>query len=208
MGLDQERIPSEAEFIIISCDARKYPIFEMLRKHLSQESQKPYLRSVSRFSFQNAIAPLDNIVNIVISIRHPDEFDSLNLLSASSKNALITLWTASWCPSCRTVAPLVREMIENDGVAEHLGGIGFAEIEFDSPTLGELASRYMINSIPTLLAFSRHEAQLQTRLTSVAEMKDREFLRLWIENEARRGGSGGMGGTGFLGGMFGVGGRS
>lgn len=99
-------------------------------------------------------------------------------------------------------------MIENDEVATHLGGVGYAEVEFDSPTIGALAGRYMITSIPTLLAFSRQEAQLQTRLTQVNEMKDREFLRLWMEDEARRGGSGGRGGTGFVGAMFGMGGKS
>ena len=60
-----------------------------------------------------------------------------------------------------------------------------------------------ITSIPTLLAFSRQEAQLQTRVTSVEEMKDKEFLRLWIEDEAMRGESGGKGG-GFFGGLFGI----
>lgn len=38
------------------------------------------------------------------------------------------------------------------------------------------------------------------------EMKDREFLRLWIQEEARRGGAGGAGG-GLFGGMFGLGNR-
>ena len=57
--------------------------------------------------------------------------------------------------------------------------------------------------MPSLLSFSRQEAQLKTMITSVDEMKDREFLRLWIEDEARRGGSGG--GGGLFGGLFGVG---
>ena len=60
-----------------------------------------------------------------------------------------------------------------------------------------------ITSIPTLLAFSRLEAQLQTKLTNVEEMKDKDFLRLWMEDEAMRGGSGGKGG-GLFGGLFGV----
>ena len=60
-----------------------------------------------------------------------------------------------------------------------------------------------ITSVPTLLAFSRQEAQLQTRLTSVEEMKDKDFLQLWIEDEALRGGSGGKGG-GLFGGLFGL----
>ena len=46
---------------------------------------------------------------------------------------------------------------------------------------------------------------MQTRLTSVNEMKDRELLRLWIEDEALRGESGGKGGGGgFFGGLFGL----
>ena len=66
-----------------------------------------------------------------------------------------------------------------------------------------------INSMPSLLSFSRQEAQLKTMITSVDEMKDKEFLRLWIEDEARRGGDGGAGGGGGLfGGLFGVGKQS
>lgn len=83
-----------------------------------------------------------------------------------------------------------------------------------SPSVNELESNantpvcnpHQITATPTLLSFSRQEAQLQTKLTSVAEMKDREFLRLWIEDEARRGGSGGGSGTGLFGGLFGLGG--
>ena len=60
--------------------------------------------------------------------------------------------------------------------------------------------------MPSLLSFSRQEAQLETMITSVDEMKDKEFLRMWIEVEARRGGSGGAGGgTGLFGGLFGLG---
>ena len=60
-----------------------------------------------------------------------------------------------------------------------------------------------ITSIPTMLAFSRQEAQLQTRLTNVEEIKDKDLLRLWIEDEAIRGASGGQGG-GLFGGLFGI----
>ena len=60
--------------------------------------------------------------------------------------------------------------------------------------------------MPSLLSFTRQEAQLKTMVTSVDEMKDKEFLRLWIEDEARRGGVGGTGGgNGLFGGLFGVG---
>lgn len=138
------------------------------------------------------------------SIRNEVEFDDQLLSSASSRTALITLWTASWCPSCKIVTPIIRDLIETQGAGEEAGGVSFAEVEFDSPTIGEVAGRYAITSLPTLMAFSRQEAQLQTRVTDMNEMKDKEFLRRWIADEARRGGKGGQGGgSGFLGGIFG-----
>lgn len=36
-------------------------------------------------------------------------------------------------------------MIEG-GAGENQGGVGFAEVEFDSPTLGEVTGRYMVRS--------------------------------------------------------------
>ena len=65
-----------------------------------------------------------------------------------------------------------------------------------------------MNVIPTLLSFRAQEAVLEEKVTSLAEMKDKEFMRLWIENEARRGGERGGGGgisTGLFGGLFGLG---
>lgn len=35
-------------------------------------------------------------------------------------------------------------MIEKEGAGENHGGVGFAEIEFDSPTLGEVTGRYLV----------------------------------------------------------------
>lgn len=57
--------------------------------------------------------------------------------------------------------------------------------------------------MPSLLSFTRQEAHLKSMITSIDEMKDKDFLRMWIEDEARRGGGGG--GSGLFGGLFGVG---
>ena len=57
--------------------------------------------------------------------------------------------------------------------------------------------------MPTLLAFSRQEAQTETKVTKVAELRDREFLRGWIREVARRGGRMGGGGGKSFGGWFG-----
>lgn len=66
------------------------------------------------------------------------------LLSASNRVPFITLWTASWCPSCRTVSPLLKELIEQDRIGEEEGGVSYAEVEIDSPDIGDLPMRYMV----------------------------------------------------------------
>ena len=82
------------------------------------------------------------------SVRSASDFDALILLSASARTALITLWTASWCPSCRAISPLIRQLIEEEGAGEERGGVGYAEIELDSPTLGDVAGRYCLPVSP------------------------------------------------------------
>ena len=66
----------------------------------------------------------------------------------------------------------------------------------------------MITSIPTLLTFDRAEVMEQSRTKDVSKMKDEEWLKAWIEREARRrgdgtGGGGGSIGSGLFGGLFG-----
>lgn len=147
-------------------------------------------------------------LNNTYSVRNPEEFSSLLILSSTNRTPLITLWTASWCSSCRTIKPLLLSLIEDQSIGEQEGGVGYAEVEIDSPTIGPLASQYFVNTIPTLLSFRAQEAVLEEKVVSVDEMKDREFMRMWIENEARRGGDRGGGGgisTGLFGGLFGLG---
>lgn len=101
--------------------------------------------------------------------------------------------------------PLVQAAIEKDKIGEEQGGVGFAEVEYDAPDAVELGMRYMITSIPTLLAFSRGEAQVETKVTRVEQLKDGAFLRAWIEKEAARGGDGGAGGVSLFKSLFGKG---
>jgi thiol-disulfide isomerase/thioredoxin len=138
------------------------------------------------------------------SVRNTDTLQTYLSTASSSRIPLLTLWTASYCPSCRTVAPLIRSLVEEEG------GVGLAEIEFDAPDImaGEPnpAMTYMITSLPTLLSFDAGEAQTATKLTDVRSLSDRQFLVEWIRNEARRhGGRGGGGGGGgsLFGGLFG-----
>jgi hypothetical protein len=54
-----------------------------------------------------------------------------------------------------------------------------------------------INSIPTLLAFSRGEPQFRTKITKEVDIQDIQGIRLWIRKEAGRRGQGGAGGSLF-----------
>lgn len=110
----------------------------------------------------------------------------------------------TWSRECDEVSPIIRELIETDRIGEDKGGVSFVEVESDSPDLGGIsgiAQRYLINSVPTLLAFDRSEPQVETKVSNVNEMKSRAFLTKWIEKEAARHGQGGGGGT--FGGLFG-----
>ncbi len=119
----------------------------------------------------------------------------------------MTLWTASWCATCRTVEPLVQSVVES-GAGEAEGGINYCVVEYDAPDVmsGGFGMTYMITSIPTLLGFDvRGEAQTRSKATDARKLADRVFLEEWIRAEARqRGGSGGGGGgdSGVLSGGF------
>lgn len=113
-------------------------------------------------------------------VRNLDQFHTYQLLSSSSRTPLITLWTASWCPSCKHVAPLIQELIES-GVGEAEGGVGYCTVEYDSPDVMDagLGLTYMINSVPTLLSFDAQEAQTQTKVTDGKLLANRKFLEDW-----------------------------
>lgn len=106
------------------------------------------------------------------------------------------------------MSPVIHELLQS-GVGEEEGGVSFCEIEYDSPDIMNdgLAMTYMISSMPTLLSFDRGEAQTGTKVTDPKKMKDKEWLKEWIRNEAKRQGGGGAGsgtfGVGLFGGLFG-----
>ncbi|ORX95695.1 hypothetical protein BCR34DRAFT_469478, partial [Clohesyomyces aquaticus] len=125
---------------------------------------------------------------IFANVRTPDELHTLTVINATDNRSLITLWTASWCSTCQSVKPMIKRMIEEEKIGEREGGLGFAEVELDSTLIGDLGVKYIITSIPTLLAFSRQEAQLETKLVRPEQMRDREYLREWLVSEALRGG--------------------
>lgn len=160
-------------------------------------SQRAFLSSTPRKLQEK------NIIHT--SVRRPDDLHTYLLLASSARRPLLTLWTTNWCPTCKTVAPLLESMI-TDGVGEVEGGVNYCAVEFDSPdVMAEgLGLRYMITSVPTLLSFDAGEAQVETKVMDGRKLADRKFLEEWIRTEARRRGERGGGGNGgLLGGLFG-----
>lgn len=81
------------------------------------------------------------------SVRDPAEFSNLLLLSASERRPLLTLWTASYCGSCRAVLPIIRDVIEKEGAGETDGGVSFAEVEVDAVGMGGLGGEYFVSLV-------------------------------------------------------------
>ncbi|KAG9258694.1 uncharacterized protein F5Z01DRAFT_670401 [Emericellopsis atlantica] len=148
------------------------------------------------------------ILNSNQSVRDPASLSTYLSLSAKSSTPLLTLFTAGYCPTCRHVLPLVKQLVSS-GVGDDAttNGVNFAEVEFDAPDNMELGQRYMITSLPTLLGFDGRREEVVARLVDGRKLADKQFLEEWIWELAKRGGGGGGGGSsgekGLFGGLFG-----
>ncbi|KAF3159335.1 hypothetical protein EYR41_011501 [Orbilia oligospora] len=110
-------------------------------------------------------------------VRSEDGLYTLLVLSTSRRLPLITLWSASWCPSCHAIRPLIQDLVDEQAKNGLL--LGFAEVEIDLPTTSSLASLYSIKSIPTMLAFHKGLA-LNNRIVDTRKAKDRGYLANWL----------------------------
>ncbi|MBI1292131.1 thioredoxin [bacterium] len=64
---------------------------------------------------------------------------------SSSKPVFVDFW-ATWCPPCKRIAPFVEELAK-----DYEGKAVVAKIDVDEAV--DVASRYGINSVPTLMVF-------------------------------------------------------
>ncbi len=80
----------------------------------------------------------------VIHIGSEEAFDKLMTGDAP---VLVDFW-ATWCGPCRMIAPIVEEIAN-----EYAGKVVVAKVDVDE--MGELAQRYRIMNIPTLMLFKQ-----------------------------------------------------
>ena len=104
---------------------------------------------------------------------------------------------------------MVQSVVES-GVGEAEGGLGFCTVAFDAPDMmrdgGDLASTYMVTSIPMLLSFDDSQIpRINRRVFDIRKLSDRHFVEQWLVQESRCTGTGGGGGPsgGGLSAMFG-----
>ncbi len=84
------------------------------------------------------------------------EFDAL--VASSDKPVLVDFW-AEWCAPCRALGPTIDEL-----AGEFADRATVAKVDIEASP--ELASRFSVNSIPTVIVF--RDGEVAHRLTGLA----------------------------------------
>ena len=89
----------------------------------------------------------------------------------SSKPVLVDFW-AEWCMPCKMLGPVVAELAE-----AHSDKITVGKVDVDSA--GEIAQKYNIVSIPTLILFKDGEPVNQ-RIGAASRQALEDFIKEYI----------------------------
>ena len=100
------------------------------------------------------------------------ELDSSNFdstLSSSSTPIVVDFW-APWCGPCKAIAPILNELAEELGDA-----VRICKVNIDNNS--EVASKYEIRAIPTILIFK--DGQIVDTIVGLIEKEDLKAKLGW-----------------------------
>ncbi len=101
----------------------------------------------------------------VISIGSAEAFDKL--ITESEKPVLVDFW-AEWCGPCKILSPRVDE------AAEEMDDVAVAKVNVDDQQ--DLAARYKVMQIPTLLLFKGGEVASKS-VGAITKDQIKDFAR-------------------------------
>jgi thiol-disulfide isomerase/thioredoxin len=165
---------------------------------------RPTVRTVIKQSFSTSRPALAN--RILDPIRIPPTFhDCLRVCSANNV-LLLAFFTTSACTPCRTITPLLQDLITTRSPKpdDKFSALSFAEVELDSPdqsngSMMDLGIEYGITSLPTLAGFGgRRTERLTDRIIDTKMMSDKSRIAAWIDEEMKKGDPFGTGSGGGL----------
>jgi hypothetical protein len=165
---------------------------------------RPSIRAVLRQFFSTSRPILAN--RILDPIRIPPTFHDYLRVCSANNTLLLALFTTSACTRCRTITPLLQDLITTRAPKpdDKFTALSFAEIELDSPdqnngNMMDLGIEYGITSLPTLAGFGgRRMERLTDRLVDTKMMSDKMRMGAWIDEEMKKGDPFGTGSGGGL----------
>ena len=165
---------------------------------------RPSVRAALKQSFSTLRPILAN--RILDPIRIPPTFHDYLRICSANNTLFLALFTTSACTPCRTITPLLQDLITTRAPKpeDKFSALSFAEVELDSPdqsngNMMNLGIEYGIISLPTLAGFGgRRTERLTDRIVDTKMMSDKMRMGAWIDEEMKRGDPYGTGGGGGL----------